>query len=151
MTFSLDLKKFVEKAKSNADQVTRLVVLQVGGALVLRSPVGDAKYWQSPPPKGYVGGRFRANWQYGDGVINSKTTEDIQAQDFTSNEAAAAGTGLTAKVDKEAAGKIHYLTNSLPYAEALERGHSRQAPFDMVGVTTLEFNIFVANAVAKLP
>lgn len=151
MTFAVDLKRFVEKAKGNADQVTRLVVLQIGGALVIRSPVGDAKYWQSPPPKGYVGGRFRGNWQYGEGSINSTVTENIERQDFTSNDSAAAGVGLTAKVDKEAAGKVHYLTNSLPYAEALEKGHSRQAPFGMVGITTLEFNIFVSNAIAKLP
>jgi hypothetical protein len=47
-----------------------------------------------------------------------------------------------------AAGKVHYLTNNLPYAYRLEYGWSRQAPNGMVGVTVVEFQSIV-NAAAK--
>lgn len=150
MTFAVDLKTLTEKAKGNAHAVTRKVVLEIGGALVIRSPVGDAKYWKSPPPPGYVGGRFRANWQYGEGSINSTTTTAIDRNEYATNEGAADASGLSAKVGVEAGGKIHYLTNSLPYGPALENGHSRQAPFGMAGVTALEFNLFVNRAVSQL-
>lgn len=150
MTFAVDLKAFAEKAKGNAHAVTRKVVLEIGGALVIRSPVGDALYWKSPPPPGYVGGRFRANWQYGDGAINSTTTEETDRKSYASEEAAAEGSGLAGKVDAKAGGKVHYLTNSLPYAIPIENGHSRQAPFGLVGITTLEFNLFINKAVSQL-
>lgn len=144
MTFALDLRRFAEKVKDNADQVVRKVVFDVGTSLVLKSPVGDPKYWASPPPPGYVGGRFRANWQYGEGAINKTVTETIDANGQSTIS------GLQAKVDENASGKVHYLTNSLPYAKPLEEGWSRQAPFGMVGITTLEFNLYVSEAVRNL-
>ncbi len=65
VSFTLQLKAFAEKAKGNADLVVRKVVLDIGTRVVLRSPVGDPDLWEGKAPKGYVGGRFRGNWQYG--------------------------------------------------------------------------------------
>jgi hypothetical protein len=144
MTFALDLRRFAERTGERADAVVRKVVFDVGSSLVLKSPVGDPKYWASPAPEGYVGGRFRANWQYGLGSINKKTTEEIDAN------GTATISSLEAGVPQDASGRIHYITNSLPYAKRLEEGWSRQAPFGFVGITTLEFNLYVSEAVRNL-
>ena len=34
--------------------------------------------------------------------------------------------------------KVQFFTNNLPYAAALENGHSGQAPGGMVGITALD-------------
>lgn len=139
--FSLDLSAWVKKAKGNMDQVVRKVVLDVGTRIVMRSPVGDGAYWASPPPPGYIGGRFRANWQYGEATAPKGDLPDIDRTGGKSIARIALG------VKPNAAGKIHYLTNNLPYAMRLEMGWSKnQAPSGMVGVTVVEFQSIVRDA-----
>lgn len=143
-TFALDLQAFADKAKENADLVVRKVVIDIGSSVVRKSPVGDASIWQNPPPKGYVGGRFRANWQYGVGTPKNGVLPDIDPSGSASNARILAG------IAPDAAGKIHYLTNNLPYAERLEKGWSKQAPNGMVALTVVEFQQFVDKAVAEV-
>ena len=143
--FTVQLKRFADKAKGRRDQVVRKVVLEIGTSLVMKSPVGDGAYWTSPPPKGYVGGRFRANWQVGVGSINFKTTE------ATDQDGGSTVGNLFAAVADQPPDQVFYLTNSLPYAKRLEEGWShRQAPQGMVGITVLEFRNFIAKAVAEV-
>lgn len=142
MTFALDLKKFADKTDARVNALVRKIVIDVGTSVVLKSPVGDAKYWKSPAPKGYVGGRFRANWQYGLGAMDLTTSEKIDAS------GAATISAIVGKVGDTPAGQVHYLTNSLPYADRLENGWSRQAPNGMVNLTVLEFQPIV-DAAAK--
>lgn len=144
MSFALDLSKFAEKTKGKADMIVRKIVLDVGTALVMKSPVGDADYWIRPAPPGYVGGRYRANWQYGFGHYNVGTTEDVDPSGGQTINA------IVGKVKPGAAGHVHYLTNSLPYGPRLEDGHSRQAPNGMVKLTVLEFNPIVEAAARAL-
>lgn len=140
MSFELDLKAFAEKTSAKANAVVRKIVIDVGTALVLKSPVGDADYWQHPAPPGYVGGRFRANWQYGLSSPVLTTSEKIDP------EGGATIQGIVGKVKPDAAGEVHYITNSLPYADRLEHGWSRQAPQGMVGLTVLEYGPIVEAA-----
>ena len=145
MSFALDLKAFADKTTTTANLVVRKIVMDVGTALVMKSPVGDPTYWKNPPPKGYVGGRFRANWQYGSNAMNLTTTEKID-KDGSSTISA-----LVGAVDENAVGMKHYLTNSLPYAMRLEEGWSvRQAPSGMVGLTVLEYQPIVAAAAKEV-
>jgi hypothetical protein len=150
MTFALDLQRFRSKTAGKANTLVRYVLLNVGGSLVFKSPVGDADYWISKPPPGYVGGRFRANWQYGEGSINETITEDTHGEDFGGYEEAAEGVGLVGKLPQQAAGKRHFLTNSLPYGPRLEDGWSKQAPNGMVNLTVLEFQPLVDRIAEKL-
>jgi hypothetical protein len=142
--FTLNLSAFVAKAKSNADACVRKIVLDMGTRIVLRSPVGDGKYWKSPPPKGYIGGRFRANWQYGAGVIPGGTLSAID------RNGGATISKIAQAIPFAAAGMIHYLTNNLPYAMRLEYGWSRQAPAGMVAITVVEYQTIVRNAAAAI-
>lgn len=148
MSFALDLRKFAEKAKGNAHGVVREIVAEVAQSVDLLSPVGDASYWKHPAPKGYVGGHFRANWQLGVGSIPSGE----KAGTDTSPKGGGGATvkGIVASIPAEAAGKVYWLANNVPYAQRLEDGWSRQAPTGVVGITAVRFQSIVDAAVAKV-
>lgn len=145
MTFALDLQRFAEKTKDKADAAVGNIVVRVAAELDRRSPVGDAKYWASPPPKGYVGGRFRANWQLGIG------TRPAGVRNAVDPNGSIALPAIIAEVPQQAAGRVYFLSNNVPYARAIEEGHSRQAPQGLVGLTAIQFQKFVNEAVATLP
>jgi len=144
MTFALQLQKFAEKAKGNADLVVQKVTLDVARSVVMKSPVGNPDLWKSPPPPGYVGGRFRANWVFGVGKIDTTTTNDIDA------DGGATLSKLSAAIGTTGAGGVTFISNSLPYGPALELGHSGQAPAGMVRTTAAEFQQYVNQAVQDL-
>lgn len=143
MTFKVDLEQFARKTSNKADAVVRKIVLDVGTALVMKSPVGDASYWKEPSPPGYVGGRFRANWQYGDEIPHS-ALNDIDPNGYSTIGRITEGVGINA------AGKLHFLVNRLPYGPRLEDGWSRQAPQGMVHLTVLEFQNICAMAAREI-
>lgn len=145
MSFTLDMKAFADKANANANKVTRRIVLGVDAAIVERSPVGNPTLWKHPEnaPPGYVGGRFRANWQYGENQIPEGELWTPIVGPFPDKN--------PIEVAVEAAGKVHYLANNLPYAQALEDGHSTQAaPAGIVALTVIEFKDIVSEAVSEL-
>lgn len=133
MAFTLQLRAFENKTNVNMDAIVRKTVLEIGSRLVEKSPVGDASYWKFPPSAGYVGGRFRANWQYGFGALPAGDLPSVDATGAASNGRIAAGLSAAPTAG------IHYLTNNLPYARRIEDGWSRQAPNGVLGTTILEF------------
>jgi hypothetical protein len=89
-------------------------------------------------PAGYVGGRFRANWNTSVSAPDETTTEDV---DPTGAKATA---NVLAKMG--GAGKVTYLTNALPYAERLEySAWSKQAPAGMVRVSMARIDAIVSE------
>ena len=143
-TFALDLQRFAEKAKAKADDAVGLVVVKVASALDRRSPVGDASFWATKPPKGYVGGRFRGNWQLGVDTVPAGETGRIDPS------GGAAQGEIVARIPEQASGKVYYLVNNVPYARRIEEGHSRQAPQGLVALTAIEFQQHVDAAVAEV-
>jgi hypothetical protein len=143
MSFALDLAKFAQKTGVKADLAVEKIVIGVAGELDRRSPVGDASYWKNPPPKGYVGGRFRGSWNLGIGVIppNVETIDPSGAE--TQGR-------IIAAIPDKAAGEVYYLVNATEYGRAIEEGHSRQAPQGVVGLTTIRWQGIVDEAVASL-
>lgn len=142
MTFSLDLKAFADKANAKANAAVRQIVLGVDEAVVERSPVGNPLLWKHPDnaPPGYVGGRFRANWQYGESSPPVGELWTPIVGPFPEKN--------PIEVSPDAGGKMHYLVNNLPYARALEDGHSTQAPpAGIVELTVIEFQHIVTAAV----
>lgn len=91
--------------------------------------------------KGYVGGRFRGNWQFS---IDSPSTEELDRIDPSGSEAIAA---LISQVQALTIGQTAYIVNNLPYALPLEYGHSTQAPAGMVRVTLANFQRIVDEAI----
>jgi hypothetical protein len=142
-SFAADISAFVKKAKGNTDRVVKKIVFDVGTKVVMRSPVGDGSLWQSPPPAGYVGGRFRGNWQYGFGAIPSGDLPDIDPSPAKTNVSTLR---ILSGVGGMPTAGIHYLVNNLPYAKRLEEGWSTQAPAGMVALTALEFQSICKEA-----
>jgi len=124
--FADQIAKFAAQTKEQADGVVRETVQEIGQRLIERSPIDT--------------GRFKSNWNYG-----------LETPDrFTSEKTAIRTVNGIEDLPKGAGGFVHYLTNSLPYGPALERGHSKQAPQGMVGITSLEFDAIVAASVLKV-
>jgi len=141
MSFSMQIAEFIAKTKANQDLVVRDIVFKIDNKIVDRSPVGNAKFWKHAPPPGYVGGRFRANWQLS---LGSPATGMLDAVD-KDGSATIAAHGAVNKAAK--AGDVIYLVNNLPYAKRIEEGWSRQAPVGVVALTVVEFRTIVDNAV----
>ena len=148
-TFALDLQKYVETYKGRADLAVGQIVANVAAQLDFHSPVGDATYWKSPPPKGYVGGRFRANWQLGIGSVDGTTTTATDRSAKNEGRGGTTTSGIIAQIPQDAAGKVFWLSNSLPYAQRIEHGWSRQAPAGVVGRTAVKFQQIVNDAVIR--
>lgn len=132
MSFEDDLRRFAETTGQSMDKAVRQAVILAAQGVVMMSPVGNPSLWKSPAPKGYVGGRFRANWNVAVGAPNTSTTEETDK-----------GGGRTLQkiigmVSKEPGNQVFYLTNSLPYAERLEYGHSTQASGGFVRITFMD-------------
>jgi len=136
MGFTVDLRRFVERANGNIDQVARKTVLDVGTAIIERTPVGDPLTWLHPAPAGYVGGRARGSWAYGFGSPE-------EADQVDASGAASIGR-IVHGVQANSAIGVHYITSSLSYMRRLEfDGWSNQAPAGMVRITIQEFQEFV--------
>lgn len=190
MSLTLDLARFVEKAKGNAELVVQKVALDLISAVIDRSPVGNPELWaankqaaeynlevlrynnelRSDPANlnkagrlkkglkvndsmdlvsgdGYVGGRFRGNWQVTFETMAAGTLPRIDPQgEITKRAAAGVVMSFTSAI-----GTI-WAVNNMAYGPRLEyEGWSSQAPAGMVRVSVNEFQIFVNRAVAGLP
>ena len=114
--FSIDLTRWgVSLEKEQAPQFIRKIVLELLKKLTMKSPVDT--------------GRFRANWMVGIGGADETTT------DSTVNDAMMRGSiVLTGYKNLK---QIH-ISNNLPYAAALEHGHSQQAPLGVAEISVAE-------------
>ncbi|UXZ43602.1 hypothetical protein [Pseudomonas soli] len=86
--------------------------------------------------QGYVGGRFRSNWQLTAGNPASGEIDEVESAGATITKLVAVAGDLTL-------GEVAYIVNNLPYAIPLEYGHSTQAPAGMVRVTIADFQNIV--------
>lgn len=89
--------------------------------------------------EGYVGGRFRANWNVSYGVPDEAVTDSIDKERVLTEAQKAMSLPI---------GGVMYMTNALPYANRLEyEGWSSQAPAGMVRLAALEFSAYVQKAI----
>jgi hypothetical protein len=94
------ITEILAKLRHNANTLVSTVVLETQSKLKEQSPVDT--------------GRFRANWLISEDELDDTTYPDGQ-------EAPPYGLEITAD-------KTYYITNSLPYAQRLAEGWSRQSP-----------------------
>jgi len=128
--FALDISRFVNRTHSNVDLVTKKVVLDIARSVIRKSPVDT--------------GRFKGNWQYGTNEMPTGTTDihDESGQGTIAH--------ITGQVPQQAAGKLHYIVNNMPYSIRLENGWSSQAPSGMVGLTVSEYQGIVRHAAQEV-
>lgn len=118
-TFALDLSKQIEKAKGKTELAVKKTMIELFNRVIQKSPVDT--------------GRFRANWNCSIGSPNLSTSESTDP----SGSVASARASATV-VSYTLNGQSVFLTNSLPYAERLENGWSKQAPNGMVRLSVVE-------------
>lgn len=136
---------FSAKTKTNVNATISESALGMAIELVERSPVGDPALWASKPPKAYVPGTFKANWRGGFNAIDYTVTDDTDPTGEISV------VNISEKIQEQfLSGSVFYITNSLPYAIALEDGHSKQAPAGIVALTVLDWQGIVSSAVLKV-
>lgn len=97
-------------------------------------------------PEGYVGGRFKNNWYVG---LDSQPTETNDIPDASGQGSNSRGLAV---LEVFRVGQVNsiYFTNNLPYAQALENGHSNQAPGGMVGLTALDAAQYFREAMSEV-
>lgn len=97
-------------------------------------------------PEGYVGGRFKNNWYVG---LDSQPTETNDTPDASGQGSNSRGLAV---LEVFRVGQVNsiYFTNNLPYAQALENGHSNQAPGGMVGLTALDAAQYFREAMSEV-
>jgi hypothetical protein len=114
--FSIDLTRWgTSLEKEQAPQFIRKIALELLKKVTMKSPVDT--------------GRFRANWMVGIGGADETTTES------TVNDAMMRGSIVL--TGYKTLKQIH-LSNNLPYAAALEHGHSQQAPLGVAEISVEE-------------
>lgn len=138
--FTLNLGDYAKRTSEKLDTLVRAVVIEVGARVVMRSPVGDATLWKSPPPPGYVGGRARGSWQYG---FNAVPDADLSTIDPS-------GRASIDRIKPSLAAGMHYIVNALPYAQRLEDGWSTQAPAGIIGLVAVEFGSIISQTAGGL-
>jgi hypothetical protein len=143
--FSLDLTAFANATQAQLNVAVKKIVWDLYHKIDYISPVGDAEWWKGTqradgtwtgvkPPEGYVGGRFRGNWQYAKGTIPSGDLPNIDPSGSATRARVRAG------INNGNPFTTHYIVNNLPYAVPLEEGHSwHQAPLGIVSVAIQSF------------
>lgn len=142
-TFAIDLTAYAKRTGQKVDDAVREVVKECARQVDRRSPVGDSEKWAAnisrasrglaPLPKGYIGGHFRINNQY---KFGSLPDGEVEGHD---KNGAVAKTAMYAGIETSPAAGVHYIANNVPYAMALENGHSRlQAPQGIYGLAMLD-------------
>ncbi|MCO6551009.1 MAG: hypothetical protein J6580_10070 [Gilliamella sp.] len=139
--FLSSINAFVDKAKAKNELVVKKASIEILQDIIRMSPVGQPELWQGYATKGYVGGRFRGNWQV---TFNVPASVELDRIDPSGMD--------TLKDGIEQIGRYTYgvqsiyFTNNLPYSVRLEFGHSKQAPNGIVRVAALNAQVHFENA-----
>lgn len=137
MSFTKQVKDGVRNALQATERAYRGSILEAFSSVVEITPVGQPSEWKGQPPKGYTGGRLRGNWQVS---LNQPKAGELERK---------GGSGPTAEISAMAArvglDDKAVMTNNLPYAIAIENGHSKQARGGMVKQVVREWNRMVAR------
>lgn len=120
MGFADEIGDFEKKALGRIRNFRRALAMKVFSRVILRTPVDT--------------GRARANWQC---TMGSPADGVLEAEDKSGAEAMARARDVSVGIGTD--DRSIFLTNNLPYIEALENGHSGQAPQGMVAITVAEF------------
>ncbi|MGI0119689.1 hypothetical protein [Zooshikella sp. RANM57] len=123
MSFSSDLNLFANSSIGAVERITNAIKLELFSGVILDTPVDT--------------GRARGNWQTSTGYPATSTVERLGAN-ASLNEMRNNLGGLDSAT---------YLVNNLPYAVALEFGHSGQAPSGMVRKNFARINQIIQRAV----
>lgn len=133
--FAEAVGNFEKKTVNKLDLAKRKIALEVFTEVIMMSPVDT--------------GRFRGNWQV---AIGDNPSFDLEVE--VTDHASGGPGGVLAKVNGQVMqlkfGNTIWLVNNLPYAVALEYGHSSQAPGGMVRLTVQKWHPIVEKVAKEL-
>lgn len=145
--FKRNFAKVLEKAGAKAEMVVRAAGMELLKRVIEKSPVGDPSMWKNPEsaPEGYVGGRFKANWNVAIGSID----HGISAPpDKSGASAISRGTGIAMSFPM---GAVVFITNSMPYSRRIEYdAWSKQASAGVVRITVIEYREIIKQVAAQI-
>lgn len=143
MSFSVDVSKWVEKAKDAPETVVRNTALKLFSSIVISSPVDE--------------GTFRNNW-FVSGITPSSAVNP--------NDDGGSASGVINRTERDIEALLNWqtitFTNNLPYARVIEyggfkgsgaktiNGYSTQAPSGVVRVNAMRFNDLIREEANKL-
>jgi hypothetical protein len=123
--FEGDLDAFAKQLQIDYATVLKRVAIDLFGRIVMKTPVDT--------------GRARASWTIEIGKIDSTVAPEGQQPAMNTWIAEAkAGAALATLTERAVFSEPIWIANSLPYINALENGHSRQAPAGMVKLSMEE-------------
>lgn len=117
-TFAEQVRTFSEKTKIRTEQIVRKVVLDMLAGIQKRSPVDEGRFR----------GSHRVSIDTPDLSFQPPGKPGAAAGAKHGDEQRAAEAAAAQNVLAAGRGSVFYITNNLPYAAALENGHSPQAP-----------------------
>ena len=131
--FNGDVNKWIERVEKGLDDVIQIFGENVHAALVDAAPVDT--------------GRFKANMQI---TANKPPLYALNQYDKDGSETKAEGRrALYALLHGGGAVRSLYFSNMLIYANALEYGHSKQAPAGVFGVVSAKLRIYMTAAIKE--
>lgn len=136
--FTVDISRFVKRAKAAPGIVIRRASLELMTSIVLKTPVDT--------------GRARASWQASLNRVDPSVTYTLTDKDGAKTIVRGA-----AAINQWRDGDTIVLFSNLPYMPVLEYGRddgrpgSKQAPQGMVRVSIAEWNTYIDKAVRSLP
>ena len=145
MTFTAEFKEIANRTNQKVEDVVKLVAKDLFKLVIDGTPVGNPQLWKSNPPKDYVAGLLKGNWQttIGSPSVSKVATKDIDGKMTTKK--------MMSVVNKWDGTGFIYFTNNLPYAARIEYGaHSTQAPSGMVRVALSTVEQSVNKAINKV-
>ena len=136
--FTVDISKFVKRAKAAPGIVVRRASLELLTSIVYKTPVDT--------------GRARASWQ-----VALNRVDPAVSYTFTDKDGSKTIVRGLATLNQWRDGDTIVLFSNLPYITVLEYGRddgrpgSKQAPQGMVRVSIAEWNTYIEKAVRSLP
>ena len=130
--FHSTVDEWIKAAENNLFEVVKIACSDIHRDLVMNSPVDT--------------GRFRGNWQI---TYNHMPLYALNQYDKEGAKTIAEGQRVLSLFCKGSGITTIYFSNMLIYANALEYGHSKQAPAGVLGIVAVRLRSYFAKAVRE--
>jgi hypothetical protein len=145
MTFIVEFSEIARKTNQKIEDVARDTATDIFEQIIRRTPYGKPELWKGKPPKGYVPGQLKGNWQ---ATIGSPSDSILPLKDKSGGTTIKNMKNVIEKWD--GTGAVYFI-NSLPYAARIEYGaHSTQAPQGMVRLALASVDNAIKKAIKKV-
>jgi len=145
MTFIVEFNEIAKRTNRKVEDVARIVATDIFERVIYGTPYGKPELWKGNPPKGYVAGQLKANWQ---ATIGSPSKTVLATKD---KDGTATVKKMRNVMEKWDGTGIVYFRNNLPYAARIEYGaHSTQAPQGMVRLALLTLKNAIKQSIKKV-